>query len=185
MKKISFNTVLNVLIVVLVVGLAVRYFYFQPRFDSGENLPDFSATLLNGESFQLSDLRGNYVLVDFWGSWCGPCRVENPRLVALYKKYNGRKFEGAEGFEILSVGIEKNENSWKKAIEKDGLSWKYHVLDLTESFKFFNSEIASQFGVKQLPSKYLLDKNGVIISVDPDFEELDALLGSEQITMSK
>ena len=184
MKKISFNTVLNFAILVLVVALAGRYFYFKPKFDSGEDLPNFSATLLNGEDMKLSDLRGKYVLVDFWGSWCGPCRAENPHLVNLYKKYNGHKFKNADDFEILSVGIEKREERWKRAIEKDGLIWKYHVLDITESFKFFNSEIASQFGVKQLPSKYLLNEKGVIISVDPTIEELDALLGNEQSSMN-
>lgn len=181
MKKISFNTILNIFIVVLLLAFVGRYFYFQPKFQDGEDLPDFSATLLNGETMQLSDLRGNYVLVDFWGSWCGPCRAENPYLVALYNKYNGQQFKNADGFEIFSVGIEKKEDRWKRAIARDGLIWKYHVLDLTDSFKFFDSEIASQFGVRQLPSKYLLNEKGVIISVDPSIEELDAILGTEQI----
>lgn len=172
---------LNGLIIVLLISLAVRYFYFKPKFDSGQDLPDFSATLINGENMKLSDLRGNYVLVDFWGSWCGPCRAENPHLVQLYKTYGQSKFKDADGFEILSVGIEKREGRWKKAIEKDGLFWKYHVLDITDSFKFFDSKIASEFGVKQLPSKYLLDKNGVVIRVDPSVAELDALLAAEQV----
>ena len=179
--KLSFNMLLNFLILILLAVFVGRYFYFQPKFDNGEDLPDFTATLLNGENIKLSDLRGKYVLVDFWGSWCGPCRAENPRLVELYKNYGQSKFKEAEGFEILSVGIEKNEKRWKKAIQRDGLFWKYHVLDLTESFKFFDSKIASEFGVKQLPSKYLLDKNGVIIRVDPSIQELNTLLADQRL----
>ena len=186
MNKISFNTILNIAIAGMFSGFCWPLFLFSNQsLNSGEDLPDFSATLLNGEEMKLSDLRGKYVLIDFWGSWCGPCRAENPQLVALYNKYNGNQFKSADGFEIFSVGIEKREDRWKRAIDRDGLYWKYHVLDKTDSFKFFDSEIASKFGVRQLPSKYLLNEKGVIISVDPTITDLDALLSQEQLAQTE
>lgn len=179
--KFTFNTFLNVLLVIVIVAFIARYFYFKPKFINGEDVPDFSATLLNGEQMALSDLKGKYVLVDFWGSWCGPCRVENPGLVQLYQKYHQKKFKNAQGFEIVSIGVERNEARWKRAIQKDGLSWKYHILDITTSMKFFNSELSKLFGVKQLPSKYLLNENGVIIGVNQSAEEINAFLASKAL----
>lgn len=174
--KIKFNTILNILLV-LVIGLLIgKHFYMKPRFIQGESTPDFTATTLGGENFRLSSLKGNYVLLDFWGSWCGPCRVENPGLVQLYARYGAARFKDAEGFHIVSIGIEDNEARWRRAIEQDGLSWPYHILDLASSLRFFNSEIAAVFGVKQLPTKYLLNPKGQIIAVNPSVQELARLL---------
>lgn len=168
--KITFNGVLNVLLVAVVLLLIGRYFYLQPRFINGERAPAFSAELMNGEAFRLDDLRGQYVLIDFWGSWCPPCRQANPQLVELYRQYGGR------GFEIVSVAVERQAEPWRRAIERDGLYWKYHILDRTTSMKFFDSEIASLYGVKQLPTSYLLNEDGVIIGVDPSPGEVGEIL---------
>ncbi len=168
--KITFNGVLNVLLVVVVLLLIGRYFYLQPRFINGEQAPAFSAELMNGEAFRLDDLRGRYVLIDFWGSWCPPCRQANPHLVELYRQYGGR------GFEIVSVAVERQAEPWRRAIERDGLSWKYHILDRTTSMKFFDSEIAALYGVKQLPTSYLLNEDGIIIGVDPSPREVGEVL---------
>ena len=174
--KFTFNTVLNILLVVVIGMFVVRYFYFKPKFVNGEAVPNFEATLIDGTQMQLSDLRGTYVLVDFWGSWCGPCRVQNPKLVQLFDKYHDANFKEAKGFEIISIAIEKSEERWKRAIEKDNLKWKYHILDLTTSMKFFNSELAKMFGVKEIPSTYLLNEKGVIVGVNLPHAELDQFL---------
>ena len=110
----------------------------QPKFVNGEKAPVFSATLAEGQPFELTQLRGKYVLLDFWGSWCGPCRAESPGLVQLYQKYH------SSGFEIVSVGIERNEKSWENAIKVLGLSWPYHILDLSKTASYL-SQMEKQF----------------------------------------
>ncbi|MCB0570974.1 MAG: TlpA family protein disulfide reductase [Phaeodactylibacter sp.] len=174
--KITFNTILNILLV-LVAGLFIgKHFYMKPRFINGESTPDFTATTLSGENLQLSALKGQYILLDFWGSWCGPCRAEAPVLKQLYARYNGARFEDASGFQIVSIGIEDNEARWRRAIEQDGLEWPYHVLDLASSLRFFNSPVATSFGIKQVPTKYLLNPKGQIIAVNPSAREIARLL---------
>ena len=175
--KITFNTILNILLAGMIALFIGRYFYKQPSFVNGELTPDFTATTITGEQLQLSSLRGNYVLLDFWGSWCGPCRQENPGLVQLYDKYQNTSFQQAESFVVVSIGIEENESRWRRAIERDGLHWPHHILDTATSLRFFDSELAQQFGVKQVPTKYLLNEKGLIIAVNPSVKELDRLLG--------
>ena len=172
----KFNKSLLSLIAVLVIAYIGRMVYMQPKVVNGENSPTISGKLMNGEAFDLKDLKGKYVLVDFWGSWCGPCMVEMPGIKMLNEKYKAAQFENADGLTLLSVAIERDENRWKRAVERIGMPWKYHIADLTTSFKFINSPIAAEFGVKQVPSKFLLDENGVIIGVNQSIDELDKFL---------
>lgn len=164
----------------LVAGYILgRYFYFQPKFTNGKPAPEFSGQLIDGSAFQLSDLRGQFVLLDFWGSWCGPCRAENPKLVDLYQKYQQAQFADADGFVILNVGVEKDSSRWQRAIQQDQLNWKYHLLDKSTNLKFFNGEIASQYGVKEVPSSYFIDPTGQIIGVNMAADMLDRLLSQQ------
>jgi len=110
-----------------------RFAYMLPSVSSGEDAPSIQGTLLNGESFDLKDLRGKYVLVDFWGSWCGPCLKELPHVIDLYKKYKDAEFKDANGLVLLNVAIERDEKRWKNAINRIGMPWKYHLVDLTTS----------------------------------------------------
>ncbi len=167
-----FNKILSALLVVLILAYAGYKLYLMPKFGNGAAIPEISADLLNGEEFRLSDLKGSFVLLDFWGSWCGPCRRDNPNLVALYETFNGQNFKQAKGFEIVNVAIETSEKSWKRAIEKDGLSWKYHILQND----LFKSPIAKEFGVREIPTKYLLNPKGEIIAVNPNKQEVTEVL---------
>lgn len=178
MPKVTFGRVLNLLIAGVVVLIIGRYFYMKPRFVNGEAVPTLSATLRNGEAFELSDLRGHYVLLDFWGSWCGPCRAENPGLVALHRAFENAEFDEAKGLAIVSIGIEEDRGRWERAIKRDSLYWPYHIFDQATSLRFFDSPIANDFGVKQLPTKYLLNPSGHIIAVNPSIDELRARLNS-------
>ncbi|UZR93195.1 redoxin domain-containing protein [Chondrinema litorale] len=119
----------------------------------GEVAPDIELQSPEGKDISLSSLRGKYVLIDFWASWCGPCRQENPNVVRVYNKFKDK------GFEIYGVSLDRDKNAWNKAIEKDGLTW-LHVSDLN----FWNSEVVPLYNIEGIPMTVLLDKDGKIIA---------------------
>lgn len=121
----------------------------------GSEAPDIALENPNGEVVKLSSLRGNVVLIDFWASWCKPCRMENPNVVRMYKQYNPK------GFEIYGVSLDKSRDAWLKAIEQDGLTWT-HVSDL----QFWQSAGAKLYNVTAIPKTFLIDKDGTIIGKD-------------------
>ncbi|MFT5777857.1 MAG: peroxiredoxin [Crocinitomicaceae bacterium] len=119
----------------------------------GKPAPDFEETKTDGTTMKLSDLRGKVVLLDFWASWCGPCRKENPAVVALYNKYK------EEGFTVMSVSLDKAKPNWLAAIENDGLIWPNHVSDLQQ----WKSKVGKLYGVAGIPFTVLIDREGNII----------------------
>ncbi|MEX2597720.1 MAG: TlpA disulfide reductase family protein [Salibacteraceae bacterium] len=119
----------------------------------GSEAPEIALPQPNGQELKLSDLRGQYVLVDFWASWCGPCRRENPNVVRVYEKYHDK------GFEILGVSLDKNSKAWLQAIEQDGLKWK-HISDL----KYWKSEVVPEYQIQGIPLTYLIDPEGKIVA---------------------
>ncbi len=125
----------------------------------GDIAPDIEMANVDGKTIKLSDLRGKVVLIDFWASWCGPCRHENPNVVEAYKKYNKAKFKKGKGFEVFSVSLDGNKNAWKNAIKQDKLEWEYHVSDLLK----WNNAAARLYKINSVPSSVLIDADGVII----------------------
>jgi thiol-disulfide isomerase/thioredoxin len=142
------------------------YKYRQPRFLAGEMAPDTAIALADGTALRLSDLRGKYVLLQFWGSWCGPCRKENPHLARLYQQY------AARGLEVVSVGIEQNPQAWQRAIQQDGMVWKYHALESAD----FNGPLAREWNIRSIPAIFLLNPEGRIMGAGLRQEQLDKML---------
>lgn len=180
MKKYGFLKFLIVLIVAFFAFPFLKDLYLQPSVSSGENRKEFSGVLADQSAFKLSDLSGQYVLLDFWGSWCGPCIKEMPEVKALYQKYGQTAFKKAKGFTVVSVAVEQSEKRWRRALEKYQMPWPYQIMDEAESLRFFDSPIATLYGVKQVPTKFLIDEKGSIIGVDQPFEEIIAFLEKEK-----
>ena len=142
----------------------------------GAMAPDFETKLIDGTDFKLSELKGNYVILDFWGSWCGPCRKESPKLVALYNKYKDKKFTDADNLLIVSRALEKNDDNWKVVADKMGFDWKHQVVEQSKFVRF--SKLAQKYNVTDIPSKFLISPNGVLLS-QTTLEEMEALLAAK------
>ncbi|MEX1133040.1 MAG: TlpA disulfide reductase family protein [Flavobacteriales bacterium] len=131
----------------------------------GGMAPDIRQQTPDGGTYALSDMRGKYVLIDFWASWCKPCRIENPAVKRVYDKYSKK------GFEILGVSLDRSQEAWVQAIQADGLPWK-HVSDLG----FWNNAAAQEYGVSSIPFTVLVDKEGKIIAKGLRSQQLEAEL---------
>jgi thiol-disulfide isomerase/thioredoxin len=134
----------------------------QSRLKKGDLAPDFTVFDPNGKELKLSDLRGKVVLLDFWASWCMPCRMANPELVAVYSQYK------EDGFEIFSISFDVKKEAWLKAIHNDSLYWPFHGTD----YLGWDSEIGLLYNVEMIPTAYLIDEDGVILENQLDVYKL-------------
>ena len=131
----------------------------------GAAVPEITLPNVKDSMVTLSSFKGKVVLIDFWASWCGPCRQANPFVVKLYKKYKDR------GFEVFGVSIDSKKEAWIKAIKQDKIKFT-QVIDNGG----WNSKVAETYGISQIPTNFLLDKNGNLFAVDAEGKELDKLI---------
>jgi thiol-disulfide isomerase/thioredoxin len=121
----------------------------------GEIAPDFSLLNTKNSTVSLSSFRGKVVMIDFWASWCGPCRIANPSVEKIYQKYKSK------GFEVIGISIDNKKKAWLKAIAQD----KIHYQQLNDTLGWY-SPVAEKYGINQIPTSFLLDKEGKIIAID-------------------
>lgn len=129
----------------------------------GQKAPDFSAPNPEGKTVSLKESLGKVTIIDFWASWCGPCRMENPNVVRIYNKYHDK------GLNIIGVSLDKDGDKWKEAIEKDQLEWAQ-----ISNLQFWEDPIAADYSVRAIPATFILDENGVIVAKDLRGDELES-----------
>jgi peroxiredoxin len=155
---------LRVMLVAYLLVFSISASVAQPNI--GQVAPEISLPDPNGQPVSLHSLRGKVVLIDFWASWCGPCRYSNKRISPVYEKYK------SAGFEIFAVSLDENLTAWKKAIAADKISW----LQVNDNGGW-QAKTASKWGIEQIPTSFLLDKEGKIVAIDPSEEKLVSLIG--------
>ena len=170
----------NAVTVILVLVFAYMLFskFIPKRGIEKEGLaPDINAKLIGGEEFKLSDLEGHYVMLDFWGSWCGPCIGEAESVVALNNKFKDITFTDGKGFKMLSVALERNDKNWQRVADRFGFDWEHQIVDVSRFVA--TSELGSLYGVKDIPAKFLIGPDGQFLIVKGSLGEIDKFLSEK------
>jgi len=159
---------LLVLLIFLTLFIACENDYLT-RLRNGIAIPDIALPNRVGDTIDIKNLQGQLVLVEFWASWCGPCRQRHPKVDAVYKKFKDAEFKTAKGFSIYAISMDTEANLWEKSIQKEKISdWPYHLNDL----EGMGGKVAPLFQFTQIPTSYLINEKGIIIGKDLTPENL-------------
>lgn len=169
------SRVLNFALVILTVTLIGNYFYRLPKYSKGNVIPDVALQKIDGSNVSLDSFPDKTLLLHFWGSWCSTCRHENKDLVKWYSNIQSKQDSTAlDKFDIVSIALERKEGNAIHAITKDSLFWDNHMVELGG----FSSPIAEVYGVKKIPTTYLIDSNRQVLLINPSSKQLDKYFNS-------
>lgn len=158
---------------ILATGLHAQKKSHLQGVEPGMTAPEFTMPTVDGDTFNLSDLRGKVVLINFWASWCAPCRKKAPDLLKLHENYQNEEFDnGEKGFEIVCVSLDRNQTGWENGIQKDQIDGLINVGDMNG----WNCDAAKKYSIKRIPTMVLLDGNGEIVALNPDTKDLNKKL---------
>ncbi len=158
---------LRVTLFVAVVLVIVGFIYLKLiAANEGDSAPEIQTQLVDGTDFKLSDLQGDYVLLSFWGSWCGPCRAKAPELINFHKKFESK-------FKMVSIALEKDAKAGVIAADRDGFTWKYQIIE--ESQFVMMSSMAQDYGVTSIPTIFLISPEGVLLG-EKSLEEVEEII---------
>ncbi|MGB3546856.1 MAG: TlpA disulfide reductase family protein [Saprospiraceae bacterium] len=160
---------LPLLLLLLAVGgyYLFRAWYFQPAVNNADTAPPFTARLIDGSPYQFGGGQADYVLLNFWGSWCGPCRAELPDL---------RRLSELPGLTIVSIAIERDSAAWRAALQRDNRRRPYQIMDASASLRFFSGPLSDLYGVNQVPTSFLIGRDGKIIAVNPELGKVAGMM---------
>lgn len=163
---INMKTYITILFCIILSGFAIAQ---NNKIEVGKKAPEISMTKADGTPFSLSTLQGKVVLIDFWATWCAPCVEEQPELKTLYNTYSDQVKNGQ--FEILGVSLDKNKESWQKAIDRFNINW-IQISDL----RFWKSPVAKAYEIDELPFNVIIDGQGTIIAKNLHGKDLEEFL---------
>ncbi len=164
------------LVILLVIGYFIGKQVIHQKSKGLEKAPDFSAELIDGTEIKLSELQGNYVLLDFWGSWCGPCRTDIPKIVTFNQNYNNQIFKDADDFLLVTVALEKTPEAWKTVAKRYNFDWHHQIVQQNKFVML--SPIARKFGVTEIPAKFLIGPKGDVLAIN-DLKKMQNILDQQ------
>ena len=182
MSSLITNKIKNIAVIIGLLALLLigyNYLTFSNQASKGKIAPEFSVKLIDDSYYNLSNSKGNYIILDFWGSWCNSCLGEMPKLVDLKGKFSSSYFDNDSKLDIVTIALEKRGDSWVNVAQKFGFNWDFQAVSYNKFV--MGSSLANKYGVFDLPSRFLINPKGYIVLSKTTFEEIESYLDNIEI----